>query len=69
MKQPQTRTYSRRQGMGVECNALALPAVKLYGRTEAEVPGERQAEETGGRLKKKSWVLLIMRHFLKMKDC
>ena len=53
MKQPYTRMYSRKQGMDVECNALALSLVKLYGRIETEVPEEKQAEETGGRIKKK----------------
>lgn len=47
-------------------NVLALPAVKLHGRIEAELPEEKRAEETGGRIKKNCWILLIMRHFLKM---
>lgn len=53
MKQVLTRTYSRKQGMDVDRNLLALPAVKLHGRIEAELPEEKRAEETGGRIKKK----------------
>lgn len=54
--------------MDMECNALALSAVELYGTIVAEVLGEEQAEETGGRIKRKSCILLVMRHFLKMED-
>lgn len=40
--------YYRKQGMNVDCNALVLSAVKIYGRIDTEIPEEKQAEELEG---------------------